>query len=327
MATRAAWGIDKVQMRDLTGDAKLTLDDIRANSSTVQNVRLWDRDALLQTFGQLQEIRTYYDFISIDDDRYMINGHYRQVLLSPRELNSAKLPTPTFINQHLTFTHGMGLTVGPVNEVTSEGLPVLFVKDLPPVSNVSLKVTRPQLYFGELTKEYAVVNTHQPEFDYPSGEQNVMAHYNGTGGVRIGSFIRRAMFAIRFGALNVLLSGDITSDSRVLYNREIDQRVKLALPFLDFDEDPYLIITDNGELKWMLDGYTKTDRYPYSQRLTDGTSYMRNSVKVIIDAYNGSIDAYVVDTTDPLAETYGKIFPGIFKPIAAMPADIRKHMR
>jgi uncharacterized membrane protein (UPF0182 family) len=327
MATRAAWGIDKVQMRDLTGDAKLTLDDIRANSSTVQNVRLWDRDALLQTFGQLQEIRTYYDFISIDDDRYMINGRYRQVLLSPRELNSAKLPTPTFINQHLTFTHGMGLTVGPVNEVTSEGLPVLFVKDLPPASNVSLKVTRPQLYFGELTKEYAVVNTHQPEFDYPSGEQNVMAHYNGTGGVRVGSFIRRAMFAMRFGALNVLLSGDITSDSRVLYNREIDQRVKLALPFLDFDEDPYLIISDNGELKWMLDGYTKTDRYPYSQRLTDGTSYMRNSVKVIMDAYNGSIDAYVVDPTDPLAETYGRIFPGIFKPIAAMPADIRKHMR
>ena len=327
MATRAAWGIDKVEMRDLTGDAKLTLDDIRANQSTVQNVRLWDRDALLQTFGQLQEIRTYYDFVSIDDDRYMINGRYRQVLLSPRELNAASLPTRTFINQHLTFTHGMGLTLGPVNEVTTEGLPVLFIKDLPPVSNVSLKVTRPQLYFGELTKEHVFVNTRQAEFDYPSGEQNVTTRYNGTGGVRVGSLFRRAMFAIRFGALNILLSGDITSDSRVLYNREIDDRVKLALPFLSFDGDPYLIVTEKGELKWMLDGYTKTDRYPYSQRLTNGTSYMRNSVKVIIDAYNGSIEAYVLDPTDPLVQTYEKIFPGIFKQISAMPADIRAHMR
>ncbi|MEO7367016.1 MAG: UPF0182 family protein [Gemmatimonadaceae bacterium] len=327
MATRAAWGLDKVEMSDLTGDAKLSIDDIRSNASTVENVRLWDRDPLLQTFGQLQEIRTYYDFISIDDDRYMINGRYRQVLLSPRELNSESLPTKAFINQHLTFTHGMGLTLGPVNEVTTEGLPVLFVKDLPPASTVSLKVTRPQLYYGELTKDYVFVNTHQPEFDYPSGEQNVTAHYTGTGGVKVGSFFRRAMFALQFGALNILLSGDITSDSRVLYHREIDQRVRLALPFLQFDEDPYLIVADNGELKWMLDGYTTTDRYPYAQRIANGTSYMRNSVKVVIDAYNGSIDAYVIDPSDPIVETYGKIFPGIFKPIAAMPPDLRAHLR
>ncbi len=326
-ATRAAWGLEKVDMNDLTGDATLTIADIRANSPTVQNVRLWDRDPLLQTFGQLQEIRTYYDFISIDDDRYTINGQYRQVLLSPRELNSESLPTRGFINQHLTFTHGMGLTLGPVNEVTSEGLPVLFIKDLPPASNVSLKVTRPQIYFGELTKEHVFVNTRQPEFDYPSGEQNVMTNYTGTGGVRVGSFFRRAMFAIRFGALNILLSGDIQSDSRVLYNRVIGQRAKMALPFLSFDEDPYLIVTETGELKWMLDGYTTTDSYPYSQRLTNGTSYMRNSVKVVIDAYNGSIDAYVLDPADPIAATYGKIFPGIFKPITAMPANLRAHMR
>ncbi|MEP6508745.1 MAG: UPF0182 family protein, partial [Gemmatimonadales bacterium] len=327
MATRAAWGLDKVEMSDLTGDAKLSIDDIRSNASTVENVRLWDRDPLLQTFGQLQEIRTYYDFISIDDDRYMINGRYRQVLLSPRELNSESLPTKAFINQHLTFTHGMGLTLGPVNEVTTEGLPVLFVKDLPPASTVSLKVTRPQLYFGELTKDYVFVNTHQPEFDYPSGEKNVTTRYTGSGGVRVGSFFRRAMFALQFGALNILLSGDITSDSRVLYHREIDERVRLALPFLTFDEDPYLIVADNGELKWMLDGYTTTDRYPYAQRIGNGTSYMRNSVKVVIDAYNGSIDAYVIDPSDPIVETYGKIFPGIFKPRASMPADLRKHLR
>jgi uncharacterized membrane protein (UPF0182 family) len=327
MATRAAWGLDKVEMRDLSGEAKLTIDDIRANSPTVQNVRLWDRDPLLQTFGQLQEIRTYYDFISVDDDRYMINGRYRQVLLSPRELNSESLPTKAFINEHLTFTHGMGLTLGPVNEVTSEGLPVLFVKDLPPVSTVSLKVQRPQIYYGELTKGYVFINTHQPEFDYPSGEQNVTTHYKGSGGVRVGSFFRRAMFALHFGALNILLSGDITPDSRVLYNREVDERVKLALPFLSFDEDPYLIVNDAGELKWMLDGYTTTDRYPYSQSLDNGVNYMRNSVKVVIDAYNGSIDAYVIDPADPIAATYGKIFPGILKPISAMPADLRAHLR
>ena len=327
MATRAAWGLDKVEMLDLSGEAKLTIDDIRRNSPTVQNVRLWDRDPLLQTFGQLQEIRTYYDFISVDDDRYLINGRYRQVLLSPRELNSESLPTKAFINEHLTFTHGMGLTLGPVNEVTSEGLPVLFVKDLPPVSTVSLKVQRPQIYFGELTKDYVFVNTHQAEFDYPSGEQNVTTHYKGTGGVRVGSFFRRAMFALHFGALNILLSGDITPDSRVLYNREIDERVRLALPFLSFDQDPYLIVTESGEMKWMLDGYTSTDRYPYSQSLGNGVNYMRNSVKVVIDAYNGSIDAYVVDPADPIAATYGKIFPGILKPIGAMPADLRAHMR
>src|SRR5687767_569969 len=205
-ATRAAWGLDKVETRSLTGDATLTLADIRANASTVENVRLWDRDPLLQTFGQLQEIRTYYDFKSVDDDRYIINGRYRQVLLSPRELNTASLPTRTFINQHLTFTHGMGLTLGPVNEVTNEGLPVLYIKDLPPVSSVSLKVTRPQLYFGELTDDHIFVNTRQPEFDSPSGDADIKTRYSGTAGVKVGSFFKRAMFAMKFGALNILLS-------------------------------------------------------------------------------------------------------------------------
>ncbi|MEO8193121.1 MAG: UPF0182 family protein [Gemmatimonadales bacterium] len=327
LATRAAWGLDKVESRTLTGDASLTLADVRANSSTVENVRLWDRDPLLQTFGQLQEIRTYYDFVSVDDDRYIINGRYRQVLLSPRELNTESLPTRNFVNQHLTFTHGMGLTLGPVNEVTSEGLPVLFVKDLPPASTVSLKVTRPQIYFGELTNDHVFVNTKQNEFDYPSGDDVIYTRYNGTGGVRVGSFLRRAMFAMRFGALNILLSGDIGANSRVLYNREIARRARMALPFLTFDDDPYLIVAENGELKWMLDGYTSTDRYPYSQRLSDGTSYMRNSVKVVIDAYHGSVNAYIVDAADPLAKTWSKIFPGLLQPASAMPADLRAHMR
>ena len=227
-ATRVAWALDKVETRALGGDASLTLEDIRANTSTVQNVRLWDRDPLLQTFGQLQEIRTYYDFVSVDDDRYMIDGQYRQVLLSPRELNTESLPTKSFINQHLTYTHGMGLTLGPVNEVTSEGLPVLFIKDLPPSSSVSLKVTRPQIYYGELTNNHVFVNARSPEFDYPSGDADIRTRYSGTGGVPAGSLIRRAMFAMRFGALNVLLSQDIQAQSKVLYNREVSRRARLA---------------------------------------------------------------------------------------------------
>jgi len=326
-ATRRAWGLDKVETRDLTGDAQLSLNDIRANSPTIENVRLWDRDPLLQTFGQLQEIRTYYDFISVDDDRYLIDGRYRQVMLSPRELNPQSLPQRSFINQHLTFTHGMGLTLGPVNEVTSEGLPVLFIKDLPPASTVSLKVTRPQIYFGELSDEQVFVNTKQPEFDYPAGDGNVTTRYNGRGGVRVGGVLKRALFAVRFGALKVLLSGDILSDSRVLYNRAIIRRARLALPFLTFDQDPYMVVANNGELHWILDGYTSTERYPYSARLEDGTNYMRNSVKVVVDAYHGSVSAYIVDAADPLAKTYARIFPGILKPFSAMPADLRAHMR
>jgi uncharacterized membrane protein (UPF0182 family) len=326
-ATRAAWGLDKVDTQVLTGDASLSLDDIRSNSSTVENVRLWDRDPLLQTFGQLQEIRTYYDFVSVDDDRYMINGRYRQVLLSPRELNSESLPTKNFVNQHLTFTHGMGLTLGPVNEVTSEGLPVLFVKDLPPASSVSIKVTRPQIYFGELTNDYVFVDTRQKEFDYPSGEDVVYSRYNGKGGVPAGSLLRRAIFAMHFGALNIFLSGDVQSSSRILYNREIKKRARMALPFLSFDRDPYLVIADNGQLKWILDGYTRTDRYPYAEKLDDGTNYMRNSVKIVIDAYDGTMDAYMIDPADPLIRTYSGIFPGILKPAAQMPTDIRAHLR
>ncbi|HEX6573879.1 MAG TPA: UPF0182 family protein, partial [Gemmatimonadaceae bacterium] len=326
-ATRESWGLDKVESRSLTGDASLNLANVRANASTVENVRLWDRDPLLQTFGQLQEIRTYYDFISVDDDRYIINGRYRQVLLSPRELNSESLPTKNFVNRHLTFTHGMGLTVGPVNEVTNEGLPVLFIKDLPPESEVSLKVTRPQIYFGELTNEHIFVDTKQNEFDYPSGDDAVYTRYKGSAGVSVGSIFKRALFALHFGELNILLSGDITGSSRILYNREVSHRARMALPFLVFDDDPYLIVADNGELKWMLDGYTATSRYPYAQRIDNGVSYMRNSVKVVIDAYNGTIDAYIADAADPIIRTYSKIFTGIFKPMSAMPADIRAHLR
>ena len=326
-ATRMAWGLDSVEIKDLGDAGTLTLADIRANAPTIDNVRLWDRDPLLQTFGQLQEIRTYYDFLSVDDDRYWVDGKYRQVLLSPRELSSKSLPTQTFINNHLTFTHGMGATVAPVNQVTAEGLPVLFIKDLPPASTASLKITRPQIYYGEEQYDYAFVGTKQREFDHPSGDENIYASYAGTGGVRVGSVVRRLVLAIRFGSSNVFFSGDITDSSRVLYYRNIRARVERALPFLDFDRDPYLVIAADGTQKWVLDAYTSTMRFPYSKALGDGTTYMRNSVKVVVDAYDGSMKSYVSAPTDPLIQTWAKIFPGIFLPLDSMPADLRAHIR
>ena len=326
-ATRRAWGLDSVLVRDLSGEARLTERDIQANRTTIDNVRLWDRDPLLQTFGQLQEIRTYYDFVSVDDDRYIIDGRYRQVVLSPRELNSTSLPTRTFINERLTFTHGMGLTLGPVNEVTEEGLPVLYIKDLPPVSSVSLAVTRPEIYFGELTDAWAFANTGQQEFDYPSGDENIFTTYKGTGGVQVGGLLRRLVFAAYFRSLKVLLSSDITSESRALYIRNIRQRARTALPFLTFDGDPYMVIDNAGRLLWILDAYTATSRYPYAQPLRNGINYMRNSVKVVIDAFEGSVTAYLADPADPLIRTFANVFPGIFQPLDSMPADLRAHLR
>ena len=326
-ATRKAWGLDSVTSRDLSGEVRLTSADIKANAATVDNVRLWERALLQQTFSQLQEIRTYYDFVSVDDDRYNIDGRYRQVHIAARELNSESLPTRTFINERLTFTHGMGVTMAPVNQVTDEGLPVLFIKDLPPVATVQIKLTRPQIYYGELTREYVFVGTKQKEFDYPAGDANIYTAYTGRGGVPIGSFIRRVLYAFQLGSLKIFLSDDIRGNAKILYRRTVMDRATTAMPFLDFDRDPYLIVTDAGELKWILDAYTESDAYPYSQRIADGVSYMRNSVKVVIDAYDGTVDAYIADPNDPVIKTYAQIFDGIFKPLTAMPADVRRHVR
>ena len=326
-ATRQAWGLDSVELRELGGEASLTLASIRANAPTIENVRLWDRGPLLRTFGQLQEIRTYYDFVAVDDDRYWIDGRYRQVLLSPRELNASSLPTRTFINEHLTFTHGMGLTLSPVNQVTTEGLPVLFVKDLPPASTGTLTVRRPQIYYGELANQFVFTGTRQREFDYPAGDANVYTDYAGSGGVPVGNLGRRLLLAMHFGSLKILLSGDITSASRILYNRNITERVRKALPFLSLDRDPYLVVAGDGTLKWIQDAYTTTDRYPYSFRTPQGASYMRNSVKVVIDAYDGTLAAYVATPQDPIVQTWTKVFPGIFQPLDRMPADLRAHLR
>ncbi len=326
-ATRRAWRLDSVQTRALEGDVQLTMADIKANAPTIDNVRLWERDLLKQTFGQLQEIRTYYDFFSVNDDRYMIDGRYRQIHLSARELNTASLPTRNFINDRLTFTHGMGVTMAPVNQVTSEGLPVLFIKDVPPVSSVSVKVARPQIYYGEMTNSYVFVGTGQKEFDYPEGETNTYTNYTGRGGVPVGSILRRSLYAWQFDAPDIVLSSYITPSARILYHRNVNDRAKTALPFLDFDAEPYLVVTDAGELKWILDAYTSSENYPYSQRVQDGTNYMRNSVKVVIDAYDGTVDAYLADAGDPVVQTYAAIFPGVFKPLASMPPDLKRHLR
>jgi hypothetical protein len=327
--TREAWGLDSVEQRDLAPDERLTPALIAANRATIDNVRLWDREPLLQTFGQIQSIRTYYDFVAVDDDRYRLGGELRQVMLSAREMNTTALPTRGFINEHLTYTHGMGVALGPSNEVTPEGLPVLFIKDLPPVSSVELEITRPQIYYGEQSNEFVLAPSRQQEFDYPAGEGEAAAYssYDGGGGVPVGSFARRLLFAVRFGSINILLSGDLDERTRILYHRSVRERAHRALPFLLLDGDPYLVIGDDGRLTWILDAYTASARYPYAQPVTSGINYMRNSVKIAIDAYDGSLRAYVAEPGDPIIRTMARVYPGLLRPLESMPADLRAHIR
>jgi hypothetical protein len=327
-ATRRAFNLDAVQARDVSGDAELTRNDIARNGDTIKNVRLWDHQPLLDTFGQIQELRTYYDFAAVDNDRYTINGELRQVMLSARELNSESLPNRTWINEHLTFTHGYGVTLGPVNEVTQEGLPVLFVKDIPPQSSVphDIDVKEPSIYFGELSNDYVLVNTRAREFHYSKGDQNVETTYSGSGGVRVGGFGRKLLFSLGFQSLQILFSNDITPESRVLYHRRISDRLSTIAPFLLYDADPYMVVTE-GRLFWIADAYTITNRYPYSTPAPGGLNYIRNSVKAVIDAYNGTTDYFLADPQDPLALTLAQIYPGLLKPLDAMPADLRRHIR
>ncbi|MBZ5515609.1 MAG: UPF0182 family protein [Acidobacteriia bacterium] len=301
--------------------------DISANQPTIRNVRLWDHRPLLTTFAQLQEIRTYYDFERVDNDRYWIDGVYRQVSLSPRELAASSLPSRTWINEHLTYTHGYGLCLGPVNEFTKEGLPELFIRDIPPVSTTSIRVQRPEIYYGELPNDYCFVRTRAQEFDYPAGDKNVYTAYQGDGGVPVSGLWRRLLFALRFGELKILLSTDIRPESRLLIYRRVLDRAARLTPFLRYDEDPYLVITDDGSLVWMLDGYTTSEWYPYSDPSPGVGNYVRNAVKATINAYTGRVNFYVADPTDPLIQVYARIFPGVFQPLDAMPKDLRAHIR
>jgi hypothetical protein len=325
-ATRRAFAIDQVEERAVSGDATLSRQDIIRNAETLANVRLWDHQPLLDTFAQLQEIRTYYDFFSVDNDRYEIDGRYRQIMLSARELNSASLPNATWINTHLTFTHGYGLTLGPVNQVTGEGLPVLFIRDIPPESTTNLKVTQPGIYFGERSSGYVIVKTRTPEFHYPKGDDNVVTTYDGSGGVQIATFFRRLLFSIGLPSYQLFFNTDITSESRVLYNRDIRSRVEKIASFLQYDRDPYLVVSE-GRLFWILDAYTLSDRYPYASPVGGGVNYIRNSVKIVIDAYNGTTTFYIADPQDPIVSTLDRIFPELFRKLDEMPADLRSHIR
>jgi uncharacterized membrane protein (UPF0182 family) len=324
-ATRRAFGLDAIEERQISGDAQLTRDDIARNAATLENVRLWDHGPLLDTFGQLQVIRTYYDFESVDNDRYVIDGTLRQVMLSARELNSASLPNRTWINERLTFTHGYGLTLGPVNQVTEQGLPVLFIRDLPPQTTSGPRVEEPSIYFGEIPNDYVIVGTSNPEFHYPKGDENVPTSYGGSGGVALDSLWRKLLFAVRFGSYQIVLSNDIGPKSRILFKRRIDERVRALAPFLVFDSDPYLVVAD-GRLHWLYDAYTTSRHYPYSRPMGQ-VSYIRNAVKFVIDAYNGTVTAYLADSRDPIAATYSRVFPGLFKPMSEMPPAIRSHVR
>ena len=328
-ATLQAFNLEQVRTRNASGDAELTREDIAQNADTIKNVRLWDHQPLLDTFGQIQELRTYYDFRSVDNDRYMINGELRQVMLSARELNSESLPNRTWINEHLTFTHGYGITLGPVNEVTSEGLPILFAKDIPTRSSVprDIDVKQPSIYFGELTNNYVIVNTQTKEFHYSEGDKTITTAYDGRDGVPIGGLARRLLFSLGFQSLQILFSNDITAESRVLYHRNITDRVSTIAPFLRYDEDPYLVVAKDGRLFWIRDAYTATSRYPYAAPSSGGLNYIRNSVKVTTDAYNGTTEFFVADSRDPLVQTLGRAYPGLLKPLDAMPADLRQHLR
>ncbi len=324
--TRLAYRLDDIEDREFPVEANLTQADLQKNDLTVKNIRLWDHGPLLQTYSQLQEIRTYYKFIDVDNDRYLINNEYRQVMLSPRELSYSALPSRTWVNEHLTYTHGYGVVLGPVNRVTKEGLPEFFIKDIPPVAATSVQIKRPEIYYGEQSNEYVFVGAKRPEFDYPVGDKNVYAKYEGKGGVPL-TFWRKILYAIRFGSITILLSDDVTGESRVMYHRQIKQRVGKIIPFIRLDADPYLVISKEGRLLWVLDGYTVTDRYPYSEPVESLGNYVRNSVKAVVDAYDGTVQLYISDAKDPIIRTYARIYPGIFQAMDNMPADLKSHMR
>jgi uncharacterized protein len=326
--TRLAYGLENVESKDFPAEEQLTAADLKRNESTIKNIRLWEHRPLLATYAQLQEIRTYYKFVDVDNDRYMIDGTYRQIMLSARELSHQHLPSRIWINEHLTYTHGYGLVFGPVNQVTREGLPEFFVKDIPPVATEALKVTRPEIYYGELANDYVFVKTAARELDYPSGDQNIYTDYQGNGGIPINSLWRQLLLSAHFATLRIVLSQDIKNESRILLHRQIQARVKKIAPFITFDRDAYLVIAQDGKLFWIIDGYTTSDGFPYSEPMRQrGMNYIRNSVKAVIDAYNGTVSFYLSDSEDPIVQAYGKIFPELFKPLDKMPADLRAHIR
>jgi hypothetical protein len=327
--TRRAYNLHQIAAKPFPVEEGLSFASLEANRATIDNIRLWDWQPLTDTYAQLQEIRTYYKFLDMDIDRYRLGGAYRQVMLSARELEPALLPSnaQTWVNLHVLFTHGNGVVMSSVTQKSTEGLPIFYLQDIPPVANGGPAIREPRLYFGQGRERYAIVKGTTPEFDYPKGKDNVYAAYDGADGVSIGDPAWRSLFAWYYRDPNILLSGYITADSRILLHRNIQDRVRMIAPVLRLDRDPYIVVS-GGRLFWMQDAYTTSDWFPYAQpQSSGGLNYMRNSVKVVIDAYNGSVDLYVSDPGDPLIQTYQRIFPGLFKPLAAMPPDLQQHIR
>jgi len=328
--TREAYNLRQIEVKPFPAEQGLTFQSLTDNRGTVDNIRLWDWQPLMDTYAQLQEIRTYYKFLDVDVDRYNIDGSYQQVTITARELAPSLLSAnaQTWVNLHLLFTHGNGVVMSPVTQKSTEGLPEFYLKDIPPVaSGGAPAVTEPRIYFGQSTTGYVIVKGSTPEFDYPKGANNVYANYDGADGIAIGGTAWRTLFAWYFNDVNILLSRYITGESRIMLHRNIQDRVRTIAPFLQLDRDPYIVIS-NGRLYWMQDAYTTSDWFPYAQPQPGGdTNYIRNSVKVVVDAYNGTVTFYVADPTDPIIATYRHIFPGLFKPLDAMPPDLQKHIR
>lgn len=326
--TLYAYGLTDVEVKDFPVTYNLSAKDIAANKQMIDNIRLWDWRPLLTTYQQLQLFRTYYDFVDVDIDRYTINGRMTQLMTSPRELDQQQLDAKakTWINEKLAYTHGYGVVTSPVNAISKEGLPDLFVQDIPPKTSVSeLAVSEPRIYFGERTDSFIITSTKANEFDYPLGNDNVFTTYNGSDGILLNGMVRKLAFSINLGSLNLMISSALTPDSRVLIRRNVAQRVKALAPFLQYDGDPYIVIAD-GRLYWIIDAYSSSNRFPYSES-TYGVSYIRNAVKVVVDAYNGDASFYIVDKSDPLTQSYAAIFPALFRSFDDMPDALKQHIR
>ncbi|MBK8986090.1 MAG: UPF0182 family protein [Chloroflexi bacterium] len=328
--TRMAYGLDSVQTQPFDTVAILDEEILREEKTAaiLDNIRIWDYRLLGTAYEQLQALRPYYQFGEPDIDRYQVNGETRQVMLAVRELNKANLNNPTWVNRNLEFTHGFGLVMNPVNETTTEGQPRFFIQDIPPASVAEeLVVTRPEVYYGELMSDVVYVNSTRPSFSFPSGNENVETIYTGDGGVPLNSFVKRLAFAARLTDTNVILSDEIDVNSRVMLYRQIRERVTKIAPFLSLDRDPYIVLDDNGRLFWIFDAYTLSDKFPYATPTAQGQNYIRNAVKITIDAYNGTVTFYIADPADPIIQSYAAAFPNLFQPLEAMPTDLLAHVR
>jgi uncharacterized membrane protein (UPF0182 family) len=326
--TRRGYNLNIIERESFPVEDSLTAADFTPEEGITKNIRLWDHRPLKATFSQIQEFRLYYDFYDVDVDRYHFGNEYRQVMLSAREINYNEISPEarTWVNEKLQFTHGYGLVMAPVNEIGEEGLPVLIVKDIPPKISVPLKIDRPEIYYGEETVPYVIVNTKLAEFDYPKGEMNVTTNYAGSGGIPIKNSLRKFLLAIRMKDLEIIFTQYLNPDSRFMVYRSIQERVPKIAPFLRYDPNPYLVVS-GGKLYWIMDAYTTTDRYPYSTPDRDGFNYIRNAVKITVDAYNGDVVFYVIDKEDPILQTYGNIFPNLFRDISEMPEGLYAHIR